>query len=385
VKGRLSLALIVVLAAGCSGAGSSTDRPPGSPQPEVTAASSAPTARATPDLGWGTLSTLASDGASTVWALADRELYLSLDGGLTWHITAPPDVSPKMMLASAFQADHGWVVTVGEGAGRLTLNQTSDGGKSWTSGSVSVDPTPDGPGSVWIDPIDAKTVWLSIEFPSDTSESWGYARYSADGGRSWRKPDLPFAGPVSFLNGQEGWIAGGTRHELMHTTDGGSSWTKVALEVPGQYAGRQEWFGLPTFLPGGGILPVALVSTRDAPLVMAIFLTADQGRSWQPSSTLETGLDQRSTPVLVSGSGEVDVVVNGGIEALPQAVRTVPLGIDAGSIQSLAGVDGAWLALAESSNCTKSASDATCVGATWIERSTDSGARWTPLQAPAGN
>jgi photosystem II stability/assembly factor-like uncharacterized protein len=117
-------------------------------------------------------------------------------------------------------------------AGKGTILTTSDGGRTWAR--------------VWrgiqdlhqVDFVSASTGWVLGD---------GILLGTVDGGQHWRELGQPRQGPlrrVHFASRTEGWgVAGGTAQPgdgpqgattLVHTTDGGRTWSALAAPAPPQ-------------------------------------------------------------------------------------------------------------------------------------------------------
>jgi len=110
-----------------------------------------------------------------------------------------------------------------------------------------------------------------------------------DGGKSWK--GVPNAPPirarVRFVDLRHGWLAGGAgKTELYSTDDGGASWQRISLKPPrGVNPTSYARYSLPTFAdPRRGLLPVTFHTPAGGLSTLAVFETADSGRSWNPKA-----------------------------------------------------------------------------------------------------
>jgi photosystem II stability/assembly factor-like uncharacterized protein len=253
--------------------------PPPSPTPTV-----APTAE-----------TLRYEGfanASVGWALTNRRLVLTDDGGATWRTAGPPvDYFAAPKGASFFDAKHGWVVSEDAFSSSLSLWRTDDGGSTWTRTILPAVPNPAELMG------DARTFWIDAEHAViDVRGGMGEGYIdglllTADGGATWSEPAMRSAtsgadgitGDPAFLDPKVGWIAGGAPGtRLWATRDGGDNWTLQQLPVPSGYLDDQGGFwGAPTFIdPNNGV--VARTFDNNQSTVLVIYRTSDGGRTWHP-------------------------------------------------------------------------------------------------------
>jgi photosystem II stability/assembly factor-like uncharacterized protein len=166
-----------------------------------------------------------------------------------------------------------------------TYARTTDGGKSWSVGTV--------PGAEKLDFRDVEafgeaTAYLLSAGPGDASRIYK----TVDGGKSWAE-QFKSADPAAFLDALAFWdesngIALGDpvkgRFQLIVTSDGGAHWTPPAAKT------------LPPALPGEGAFAASgtcLVTRGDRDVWFAtggakaarVFRSRDRGQTWQVSET----------------------------------------------------------------------------------------------------
>jgi photosystem II stability/assembly factor-like uncharacterized protein len=164
------------------------------------------------------------------------EIWKTTDGGDSWtRVLNLPGTSFRTLTFA--DAMTGWVGNIGIGGwpGGITdsnvLYSTTDGGITWTPVTNISGPMPDGIcGLQWIAP---NTIHGAGRYAGDA-----YFISSTDGGASWISQDLnanygAFV-DVLFFTPDDGYITahvnapgGQDAAQLLHTTDGGASWTTV--------------------------------------------------------------------------------------------------------------------------------------------------------------
>ncbi|HEY0398160.1 MAG TPA: hypothetical protein VGF00_07215 [Acidimicrobiia bacterium] len=165
---------------------------------------------------------------------------LVTDDGHTWG----PRYSggAAFLSVDAVDATHAWAV------GDRALYATVDGGKRW----LGVGSPDDG------------TVLRQVHF-IDEHFGWGVGRNgklyrSGDGGHTWGELMPPCGAEATCFTAQDdGWVAVGNR--VAHSTSGGDSWTPV-FSVPGQ-ASEATWHPAALQCTRGGVV-WALFSRADA-------------------------------------------------------------------------------------------------------------------------
>ena len=154
---------------------------------------------------------------------------LVTDDGHTW--TPRYSGGASFLAVDAVDADHAWAV------GDRALYATVDGGKHWP-----------GVGSP-----DDGTVLRQVHF-IDEHFGWGVGRNgklyrSGDDGHTWGDLDPPCgAEQVCFAAQEDGWVAAGNR--IARSTNGGDTWTAV-FAAPGDTE-VNGWHPRPCSAPGAG-------------------------------------------------------------------------------------------------------------------------------------
>jgi photosystem II stability/assembly factor-like uncharacterized protein len=165
---------------------------------------------------------------------------LVTDDGQTW--TPRYSGRAAFVTVNAVDATHAWAV------GDRVLYGTVDGGKKW----VGVGSPDDG------------TVLRQVHF-IDEHFGWGVGRgklyRSGDGGHTWGELSSPCgAEAVCFTAQDDGWVAVGNR--IARSTTGGDSWTPV-YAVPNQI-GDNGWFPEALQCTKGGVVWASFVGDNAA-------------------------------------------------------------------------------------------------------------------------
>lgn len=143
-----------------------------------------------------------------------------------------------------------------------TFSKTSNGGTTWTTGSIGVGNTT-GLGIGNITAVDANTAWVSV-FPTTTALATQGVYKTTNGGTTWSKQTTAAFTSASFVNFVYFWDANngvcmgdkrGGYFEIYTTTNGGTNWTRtpsinIAASATdygytGKYyvSGNTIWFG----------------------------------------------------------------------------------------------------------------------------------------------
>jgi hypothetical protein len=127
---------------------------------------------------------------------------------------------------------------------------------------------------------DVSNGWLVLRKPTSTIFNLGELLLTKDGGKSWHRYAMPFAGEITWLDRQTGWISGGVSgRELYHTLDGGKSWQ--AVDLPGTLAqvNSAVFLGQVQQAWDGSLSLTAAISQAKTP-VLQTYVSRDGGKSW---------------------------------------------------------------------------------------------------------
>jgi hypothetical protein len=261
--------------------------------------------------GGGLLNPATGDPAAKK-EMRDPELLVTTDGGATWTMHAVP-IAPDVQQLPAYgslpaettlwpgeiDAVDCTAVNVcdvvghvlnsdGSGGGMtpdtLVFLRTTDGGVTWvqtdlperSSEAGYEEQVPDGNGASLACPTPTSCVVVSQLAGFNASEAVVDAWRTSDGGRSWQESEITAAAHgiapgLSCPDADNCWVPTGSA--LLHSTDGGATWSMVATPP------------LPTFdgLPGDAWRTVSCSSAESCVLGgPQIEATSDGGKTWAP-------------------------------------------------------------------------------------------------------
>lgn len=177
--------------------------------------------------------------------------FSALSQTATWvsQATGFIPVSSGVRYVSVADTNTVWICAYdgsGGAANRQDYSHTSDGGATWTSGTI--------PGAAatfdWsmIYGLDANTAWAMLY---NSAAAGGGLYKTADGGQTWAQQGvgtifngtLSFPNVVHFWDANNGFIMGdpspATWFEIYTTNDGGTSWTRVpSANIPAPQSGE---------------------------------------------------------------------------------------------------------------------------------------------------
>jgi photosystem II stability/assembly factor-like uncharacterized protein len=235
---------------------------------------------------YGALSALQFVNAQDGWAVGSGgEILATTNGGASW--TAQSSNTTENLNGLHFtDAANGWAV-----GDQGTIVATTDGGTSWTAQSSGTSYQLTG-----VAFSDAANGWATGQsFTEDGNYSSGLILHTSDGGQDWTTQyaslydsatdtvGIAFSA-VAFADAQHGWAVGETAGSdssytttvIMHTSDGGASWTKQ-LDYE------------PPLLSNSGSATLSSVACTDAEHAVAVgydenntelWRTTDGGQTW---------------------------------------------------------------------------------------------------------
>jgi len=154
---------------------------------------------------------------------------------------------------SIVDANIAWGIAI-DGNGTLVneFTKTTNGGNTWTSGTISGVPTNNRVSNICA--ISATKAWIAMYASTGTAGEGGIF-YTSNGGSTWTKQTTAsFAGTsafpnvVHFWNDNEGFCMGdpnGGYFEIYTTSNGGTTWTRVAqANIPAPLTGEYGYTGM---------------------------------------------------------------------------------------------------------------------------------------------
>lgn len=336
------------------------------------------------------------------WVLLNNQLYWTTSGGASWQNITPATSGVATFRAVFFSnPQQGWIVTTADDANgnpSYTLLRTADGGVTWQSNGLSFFEPGDPQAvaeAVYLQFLDAQTGWIVVKQATSSNFNVGLLFKTTDGGQTWTKLAMPIGEPVSFATSESGWVAGGAAgNELYYTRDGGVTW--LPQTVTGLAVGngsQQVFYHAPTFIDvEHGVLPV--VVTDDATASVNLYATTDGGQTWTLTKSIPT------TPTLAT-SGHLPLsVFNAALWTFiaPDAQRVLQTSPALGTVAisssdhyvagiqilDMASPTVGW-AQYGSGTCTANANGTICTAETRLLRTSTGGTSWTALTLPGVN
>jgi photosystem II stability/assembly factor-like uncharacterized protein len=314
-----------------------------------------PAAPARPALRPATSAPLPAD--VTDWQFAIGRLFATADAGAHWRALASWG-SVQAFTFHFFDARSG-AVQVRDAAGRSGLLYTADGGQSWRRAEVP--PVQFGPGEI------------TLAGPDHAYLFTVGGRYATtDGARSWQPlaaASLPeFGRLLAFRDGLDGWAAaiGG----IYRTRDAGQTWSRMELPLPANSA-------VITIVFAGSSAMLVIGGVRQTSIQPAVYPSADAGQTWEaprPALPELVTLDQAWIPSFVDhdhwfarGATILWSTDDGGQNWTGLATRR-PSGLELGEVRFTSTTDGWSLTYGQA-------------GAVLL-RTTDGGFQWTQVKVP---
>lgn len=314
---------------------------------------------------------IAARDEKQAWAMSDRVLLTTSDGGANWSVLKRVNVAGGRALLFV----NGGLIVAGIGGASdldVFVRVSQDSGVNWTE---TILPTTGQPGDVR---LAAGKDLVAIEVVQTTSANASIADvYVSVKGGEFARHKLPAAGSLTVLGAEELWLAGGVlSDELWMSADAGESWTKVGLPAD---LGGELGIGPPIELGGAMVLPVTIngAETRED-----LFRSDDGGSSWQAIASLAIGGDTGqgvTAPNAVAGDRLVVLGSRGGLFSSTNDGSTeafAPQGLPAGdTVLQFVSATAGWARVIErgcldgKSNCYADTRMFTTgdAGQTWVE------------------
>lgn len=325
-----------------------------------------------------TAARLVADGLG--WATTPTGLFVTENAGSTWRrwpLPAPAD----NVLAVALQSPQRALLAVDKG-GTVQVFSTGDAGANWKATTLG---TPlGGVSEATFAHQGDRVAGLLVKRASSSNFSLADWYATKDGGATWARREAPAAGEVSVGNDGTLWLAGGPgRDQLFSSTDGGATWSEVALP-PNLARGARAVEPPAARRDGVAVLPVTLPGERTSSVVF--LTTRDKGRTWREAARAQvpgsvgsgtaipaSPAAQNNTLVVVApdGSEIVRVPLGGG-----QARRVKPRGLRKGVVRVKLTTEQIGWATSTSSSCAGDKTD--CTSSTDLLVTRDGGESWQP-------
>jgi photosystem II stability/assembly factor-like uncharacterized protein len=345
--------------------------------------------RPTPPTTFGPVRAVQLVAATRGWALTPKKLAWTDDSGTSWRDITPPQARAAGVRGAFFlDGSHGWVVAssgdVAAGAVTLGAFRTADGGRTWTSARVAGASAANADaygGPAWVRFVDPSHGWILVKDVSSSNFSFGRLYRTTDGGRTWAGSEAPLGDPITFIDRQTGWTAGGPAGDrLFVTRDAGRTWKRQTLPPPPDAASGHIAYTLP--VKAGDEVVLSVTAAAGDRATVGWYRSRDAGRTWRLANHVATA-DQLGSdvgvPVAATGSDSwVSVlpssrrlvrVRDDGATLAVQAPPTTPAGVE--ELQFASATAG-W-ALAASGTCPPGGP---CAPGRVLFRTNDGGSTW---------
>jgi photosystem II stability/assembly factor-like uncharacterized protein len=251
----------------------------------------------------GSISSIHMLDATTGWALTDKVVLRTTDGGIHWQDVTPPHASINAANLAVLDASTAWVAMPQLGGSTIQVFHTGNAGQTWQETTVKVNGFTDG---AQITFINANDGWMLAGLGAGAGSEAVAVYRTTDGGATWANVSstnppnnvtpmaLPLAGDkngLSFLTPSTGWATGTEPSNipwLYVTHDGGQTWQRQPLQLPPNQSNAEFSITPPTFFNASdGILPVNGFSVGSQPVQGSdIYVTHDGGTTWTSTSRL---------------------------------------------------------------------------------------------------
>lgn len=231
------------------------------------------------------------------WAMTDKTVLHTIDGGKTWDNAAPANWSDQLPPTNGYflDANIGWLVqTDAVDPQKGLVFRTTDGGVNWLSSETAF-----GAGILYF--IDAQNGWILSGLGAGAG-SEGIAIFATrDGGATWNETyrrdtgepeptgEIPLSGNkqgIAFRDLQHGWVGGSVPVDdvtyLYATDNGGNNFHQQKLPLPASITTAMFSIDAPVFhSPKDGVLPAYLYTVDQ--LFTVFYITSDGGTTWTPT------------------------------------------------------------------------------------------------------
>jgi photosystem II stability/assembly factor-like uncharacterized protein len=251
----------------------------------------------------GSISSLHMFDATTGWALTDKDVLRTTDGGIHWQDVTPPHASLNAANIAVLDASTAWIAMPQLGSSTIQVFHTLNAGQTWQETTVKVNGFTDGAQITFINPTDG---WMLVGLGAGAGSEAVAVYRTTDGGATWANVSstnppnnttpnsLPLGGDkngLSFLTPSTGWATGTEPSNtpwFYMTHDGGQTWLRQPLQLPPNQSSAEFSITPPTFFNASdGILPVNGFSVGSQPVQGSdIYITHDGGTTWNSTSLL---------------------------------------------------------------------------------------------------
>ena len=232
------------------------------------------------------------------WVLTDRRLLWTSNSGSTWQNTGLRSAGNSFEGMAATDDLHVWVITTTNddllgSPGRIA--RSSDGGRSWSWSEL-----PSRGSCLQLHFLNTRDGYLLLGLGFASGSEGVALLWTHDGGASWRVVStndnvnpkaIPFGchkNGIAFANLWIGWLGLSCPQdapEFWTTADGGSSWIRATVGMPGAF--RSEQCGNPgvfgPFVSSQGVVALAVSCLDPGPPpsgTLLIYRSSDSGRTW---------------------------------------------------------------------------------------------------------
>lgn len=262
------------------------------------------------------------------WAVYHHRLFWTNDIGRSWKNITPPLNDDESVSSTFFLSPSaGWVTILQEdsvGKANVVIATTSDGGLTWQKSLVQAALRFLALPHIWAGTshtffLDEMNGWLELQRASSSNFQEGILLATKDGCKSWLQlPNPPTVDSMTWVSPQVGWIAGGVlKGDLYSTRDGGQSWSKQTSTVPSGTTDTPGQALVPRFTDAQhGMFMVTYrgLKVRPASSLVAVYKTADSGKTWLAVDSQEIPTLQYAAGVSLTGVPTWAYMAKGAIE-----------------------------------------------------------------------
>ena len=329
---------------------------------------------------------------SSFWLLSDSGLQTSDDGGLHWSTQALPDGVNAIADVSEVPNRRLWIAVPDDSG--VHLYSRAAGASNWTS-SLLVPTWPAEAGStgpatsVVITPGPGSLVTVAATIPNGADNAFSSLFTSTNDGDTFVEHPASRDSPanvvwkhVAFVSAQSGLVVGGTTgNTLLHTSDGGTTWSTVPLtSVP---ATSSYYLGNPVIEGSDVEVPIISLPSSSSGATLSLLVSHDDGATFEgptgPALDLGTGVNPtmaslgQDTWVAPNAGGEVFETTDGGRTWVTVTAVGLPSGV---SIITLTG-PASGTALIGLSGCPGFVPS--CWTSAYVVATTDGGRTWSAV------